>query len=57
MKKLTALTKKAKRSNIPTKASTKKFEILNLNAMNRIRGGDGENSGGVEVIITIPPVK
>jgi hypothetical protein len=57
MKKLPASTKQAKRRTMLTKTSTKKFEILNLNAMNRIRGGDGENNGGIDIIISIPPVK
>jgi hypothetical protein len=56
MKKINLTTKLAKRITKESDKATSKFEILDLNAMRRIRGGEGEADGG-DVIIVIPPKK
>ena len=32
-----------------------KFELLSLNDMKKVRGGDGEDNGGGDIIIPFPP--
>ena len=56
MKKINFTTKLAKRISKHSERSTSKFETLNLNAMKKIRGGDGEADGGGNVILN-PPLK
>jgi hypothetical protein len=56
MKKINLTTKPAKRITKESDKATSKFEILDLNAMRRIRGGEGEANGG-EVVILTPPKK
>jgi len=51
MKNQLEVKKTIKTNNRLTINSFKKSEVLNLNAMNSIRGGDGEANGGGDIII------